>query len=229
MSSEEEDGPRPHVRPEPALDAGALAALVQATRALVDQVRRTRAPAEELDAARDALVECTARLGPWAHDGPWAQAALDGSPGMVGQSRDPMAIFPYSPVIGRLNPLAPPATFRNVDGRVLGEVTIGPPWCGPPNHVHGGVVAALMDELLGVVNVIHDLGAMTGRLTVHYHAPTPLGVSLRLEGEQTGHEGRKVFSHGRMWHGDVLLCEAEGLFVKPRDTSPFSSLPRRDA
>ena len=41
--------------------------------------------------------------------------------------------------------------------------------------------------------------------------------------------GRKVFSKGRMWHGDVLLCEAEGLFVRPKDTSMFSSLARRDA
>jgi hypothetical protein len=31
-----------------------------------------------------------------------------------------------------------------------------------------------------------------------------------------------------MWHGDVLLCEAEGLFVQPKDTSVFSSIARRD-
>lgn len=216
-------------QPDPARDADALAALVHATRILVDRVRRTRAPAEELAAVREALLDCTARLDGWAHDGPWSQASLDGSPGLIGRTRDPMTIFPYSPVIGRLNPLAPPATFHEVDGRIVGEVTLGPPWCGPPNHVHGGVVAALMDELLGVVNVINELGAMTGRLTIHYHAPTPLGVTLRLEGEHTGHEGRKVFSRGRMWHGDVLLCEADGLFVKPKDTSLFSSLARRDA
>lgn len=232
MSRDRRDGPPPTAGAEPDRsrnEADALAELVHATRALVDQVRRTQAPPDELTAAREAIVELTARLDAWAHRGPWAQAALDGSPGLIGQSRDPMAMFPYSPVIGRLNPLAPPATFHNVEGRVLGEVTIGPPWCGPPNHVHGGVVAALMDELLGVVNVIQDLGAMTGRLTVHYRAPTPLGVPLRLEGEHVGHEGRKVFSRGRMWHGDVLLCEAEGLFVKPKDTSLFSSLARRDA
>ena len=58
---------------------------------------------------------------------------------------------------------------------------------------------------------------------------TPLDVPLRLEGEHVGSEGRKVFSKGRMWHGDVLLCEAEGLFVRPKDTSLFSSLARRDA
>ena len=206
-----------------------LAELVHATRALVDQVRRTQAPSEELAAARETILELTAQLDAWAHHGPYAQASLDGSPGVIGQSQDPMAMFPYSPLIGRLNPLAPPATFHNVDGRVVGEVTLGPAYCGPPNHAHGGVVAALMDELLGVVNVIHDLGAMTGRLIVHYRSPTPLNVPLRIEGEHVRSEGRKIFSAGRMWHGDVLLCEAEGLFIRPKDGSLFSSLVRRNA
>ncbi len=212
--------------PEPCGEASShergIESLAEATRELIDRIRRTQAPVEELAAAREAIESITAELEVWAHDGPYAQAALDGSIGLIGQSRDPMRIFPYSPLIGRLNPLAPPAEFRHEDGRVIGEVTLGPAYCGPPHHVHGGVVAALMDELLGTVNVVNGLGAMTGRLTIHYRAATPLGVPLRLEASHTGSEGRKVYAEGRILDGERLLVEAEGLFIRPRDASLFA-------
>lgn len=205
---------------DPAHDPG-IASLAESARALIDRIRRTHAPAEELAAARAAIDAVTEQLDAWIHEGPYAQAALDGSHGLLGQSRDPMQIFPYSPLIGRLNPVAPPAEFRHVDGKVVGEVTLGAAYCGPPHHVHGGVVAALMDELLGTVNVVNGLGAMTGRLTIHYRAATPLGRPLRLEASHTGSDGRKVFAEGRILDGDRLLVEAEGLFIRPRDASLF--------
>lgn len=198
-----------------------IESIVAATRALIDRVRRTRAPEGELAAAREAIEAATARLDAWTHDGPFAQASLDGGVGLIGQSLDPMAIFPYSPVIGRLNPLSPPVTLHHDGGRVFGEVVLGPAYCGPPHHVHGGVVAMLMDELLGTANVVNGLGAMTGRLTIHDRAATPLGVPLRLEAWLTGSEGRKVYAEGRILDGDRVLVEAEGLFIQPKDPSPF--------
>jgi len=217
MSTEQDD---------PATEAAAAAeSLADSTRELIEQIRCSQAPATELEEARAAIEAVTERLADWAHAGPYAQAALDGGVGLIGQSSDPMQIFPYSPLIGRLNPLAPPAEFRHEDGRVIGEVTLGPAYCGPPHHVHGGVVAALMDELLGTVNVVNGLGAMTGRLTIHYRAATPLGVPLRLEASHTGSEGRKVYAEGRILDGERLLVEAEGLFIRPKDTSLFSLEP----
>jgi acyl-coenzyme A thioesterase PaaI-like protein len=203
-------------------EARSAESLAAAARELIDRIRRTQAPADELAAATEAIRAITERLDGWSHQGPYAQAALDGGVGLIGQSHDPMEIFPYSPVIGRLNPLAPPAEFRHQNGRLVGTVTLGPAYCGPPHHVHGGVVAALMDELLGCVNVVNGLGAMTGRLTIHYRAATPLGVPLTLEASHTRSEGRKVHAEGRILDGERLLVEAEGLFIRPRDGSLFS-------
>lgn len=205
----------------------AAESLAASTRELIEQIRCSRAPAAELEAARAAIDAVTEGLASWAHTGPYAQASLDGGVGLIGQSLDPMLIFPYSPIIGRRNPVAPPAEFRHDNGRVVGEVTLGPAYCGPPQHVHGGVIAALMDELLGTVNVINGLGAMTGRLTIHYRAATPLGVPLRLEASHTRSDGRKVYAEGRILDGDRLLVEAEGLFIQPKDASLFS-LERKD-
>ena len=74
-----------------------------------------------------------------------------------------------------------------------------------------------MDELLGAVNVVNDLGAMTGTLTVRYRRPTPLFEEVRMEGRTGEARGRKVFAQGEIWHGDTLLAEAEGVFIKVAD------------
>jgi acyl-coenzyme A thioesterase PaaI-like protein len=189
-------------------------ALAHATRRVIDEVRRTRAPVRDLDAARAALEEAARLLEPHRHGGRLAQADLLGGIGRFGESDDPMVYFPYSPIIGRANPIAPPVELHCEDGVVHGRVRFTAPYCGPPEHVHGGVVAAVFDELLGTVNVANGLGAMTGTLTVRYRRPVPLGPEIRMEGRQAGVDGRKVYAEGTMWDGETLLAESEGVFVQ---------------
>ena len=189
-------------------------ALADATRRVIEEVRTTRAPAAVIEAARQSLLEAARILAPHRHEGGHAQAHLLGGFGRFGQTDDPMEYFPYSPFIGRGNPLALPVVFTVVDGTVRGRATFTPAYCGPPNHVHGGVVAAVFDELLGTVNVVNGLGAMTGTLTVRYRKPTPLLAEITMEGRPAGSSGRKVFAEGTMWHGETLLAEAEGVFIR---------------
>ena len=188
--------------------------LAEATRRVIAEVRATRAPAETRDQARAHLERAAELLAPYRHEGAHAQADLLGGLGRFGETDDPMAYFPYSPFIGRSNPVSLPVEFRVEDGVVHGRAVFTPPYCGPPNHVHGGVVAAVFDELLGTVNVANDLGAMTGTLTVRYRKPTPLLEEIRMEGRSAGVDGRKVYAEGTMWHGDTLLAEAEGIFIR---------------
>ena len=86
----------------------------------------------------------------------------------------PHGVLPLQSLIGRSNPVALPVRFWVEDGVVHGRATFGPLYCGAPDLVHGGVVAAVMDELLGVANVVNGRGAMTGTLTIRYLKPTPL-------------------------------------------------------
>lgn len=198
---------------EQSIDQEAAEALCAVARRALEEVRTTAAPSEVMHEASLRLEEAIGLLAPHAHQGGFAQADLEGGLGLYGQTRDPMEIFPYSPLIGRLNPVAPPVEFF-MDGDVVrGRAVFRPVHCGPPNHVHGGMVAATLDELLGIVNVMQGQGAMTGTLTIKYRAPTPLFEEIRLEGRHAGVEGRKVYAKGSMWHGDVLLAEAEGVFI----------------
>lgn len=137
---------------------------------------------------------------------------------------DPDEIFPYSPVVGRLNPVAPPVriwrAIGDTGGEIHGEMTLGAPYNGPPGSVHGGVIAEVFDEMLGCVCVTHGLGGFTGTLTVVYRSPTPLDTPLALRAWHDRTEGRKIFAKGTIHHGDVLCAEAEGIFIRSDRLSP---------
>ena len=70
-----------------------------------------------------------------------------------------------------------------------------------------------LDELLGLTQSLSGQHGMTGRLTVHYRSPTPLHTELRLEGTLDRSVGRKTLCTGRLYTGEVLCAEAEGLFI----------------
>ncbi len=92
-------------------------------------------------------------------------------------------------------------------------MTFDYPFEGPPTCVHGGVIAELFDELLGLSNILAGLGAMTGTLTIRYRRPTPLLAPIELAARHSGTEGRKVFAWGGMYHEGQLTAEAEGIFI----------------
>jgi acyl-coenzyme A thioesterase PaaI-like protein len=129
----------------------------------------------------------------------------------------------FSPVSGPSNPIAPPLKMRVVDGgdgeqHIEGTVTFGPAYEGPPGHCHGGWIAAIFDELLGFVQMAPGF---TAYLKVDYRAPTPLNRELSLRGWIDHVEGRKRLIRGTCSLDGVLLSEAEGLFIAPRDDEDF--------
>ena len=70
-------------------------------------------------------------------------------------------------MIGFANPVAPPVDVWAVTGEggqreIRGRVTFGYQYEGPPTCVHGGVIAELFDELLGLANIIVGQAGMTG-------------------------------------------------------------------
>jgi len=119
----------------------------------------------------------------------------------------------YSPLVGWLNPLAPPISATVVDGSVVGDVQCGDAYEGPPGCVHGGFIAAGFDELLGFAQSLAGQPGMTGRLEVSYRSPTPLHQPVRYQASVERVEGRKIFTVATLHHGDTLCAQAEGLFI----------------
>ncbi len=205
------DDPAPQVA-QPA----ATEALVDATRALIATQRMADAPADVLAQARSLVQQANALLAPHEFDGLPGQNALRAAYPDREQfaTGDPARFFPYSPVVGPLNAIAPPVVFTFDGERMSGHGTLAAPYTGPPGTVHGGVVAMVLDELLGAVNACLGLGAYTGTLTVRYERPTPIGQELTFDAWVDRTEGRKVFTVGTISAGGDVTARADGVFIR---------------
>jgi acyl-coenzyme A thioesterase PaaI-like protein len=178
-----------------------------ALRLVIERAVATAAPPEVLAQIARELEEVAGAL-----EG-YPQGTLYEGFAETANAPSPRAFFDHSPFMGAAHPIAPPMELSPEDGRIVGRVRFGTAYEGPPGCVHGGFIAAIFDELLGLAQSISGKPGMTARLTVSYRLPTPLHTDLRLEGELVRVEGRKIFTVGRCFHGEVLTAEAEGLFI----------------
>ncbi len=178
-----------------------------AMRTVIDRLVTSDAPEDELRRAVDALERYAERLA--RHPRRLMPAGFAES----ANAGDVNAFFDYSPLIGLSNPIAPPVVLH-VDGDVVrGIVTFGAAYEGPPGHVHGGLIAATFDEVLGFAQSMTGHPGMTGTLAIRYRKPTPLHRELTLEGRVVRVEGRKIMTEGRMVVGETLTAEAEATFI----------------
>jgi acyl-coenzyme A thioesterase PaaI-like protein len=118
-------------------------------------------------------------------------------------------------MMGLANPLAPPLDLGPdlEAGVVRGTTTFGNAYEGAPGCVHGGFLAAALDEALGMACIFSDSPGMTGEFTVRYERPTPTKVPLRIEARLDRVEGRKIYTSGEICAGDTVTVKATGLFI----------------
>jgi acyl-coenzyme A thioesterase PaaI-like protein len=205
--------------------------LAAAMRDVIEHLVSTTATTEELSSAADDLEALAGALRDLprgqSYEG-FAEAANAGeaianragaAAGSAGRAPfgddDPerYAFFDHSPFIGLANPLSPPMSLDYSADRVVGRVTFGSAYEGPPGCVHGGYVAAAFDELLGATQSLSGTQGMTAHLEVDYRRPTPLNTPLVLEAWLDRREGRKIWARGTLHAGDELRAEAEALFI----------------
>ena len=194
-------------------DEEGTASVAASTRALITALRRADAPTESLERAAALINEATALLEPHRVDGTPMQGRLGDSGPIGAQANEPRVFFPWSPIIGPLNPLSANVEFNVVDGRTTGRAFLGAQYNGPPGMVHGGIIALLFDELLGATNVCNGLGGFTGTLSIRYERPTWIERELQLESWVDRVEGRKVFTLGTISIDGEVTARAEGIFI----------------
>jgi acyl-coenzyme A thioesterase PaaI-like protein len=186
---------------------------------LAAAVRRVIAVTVGQPLGEESVAEAATRMAALADRLEAAAAAEKRTRNQPVAEGHPQDIFSTSPMIGFANPVAPPIEVWAVEGEggvreVRGRVTFGYAYEGPPTCVHGGVIAELFDELLGMSNILAGVGAMTGTLKIRYRRPTPLLAPLQLAARHTGKEGRKVFAWGGIFFQGELTAEAEGVFIE---------------
>lgn len=214
--------------PFPVDDPEALAAtekvqgeLAASVRGLIDACVRSRVGPEEMTAVTEEVSALTQRLLAHAQEGPLGlETASDG------RLRDH-----GNPMVGLRNPIAPPLTVTSEGrGATRAVFSLGAAYEGPPGCVHGGILAAIADQVVGVIPATVGLPGMTAYLNTTYRRPTLLGVEHEARGWVERVEGWKVFAGGEFRDPEGrTTVEVEGLFVVPAWAREHLGTPTGDA
>jgi acyl-coenzyme A thioesterase PaaI-like protein len=186
-------------------------------RSMADAVRRLVALTVDSDADAATTATAAARLHALADE--LEPMVKEHRPVKHAGATDPTTShphdhFPLDVVLGPYNPLALPVEMTWDPPVARGRATFTSPYEGPPNLVHGAIIAASFDQVFNVANIKTGVAGPTAYLHVEYKRPTRLHVPLVFEGWVDRTEGRKSFCHGRIVQDGTVTCEAEGLFIR---------------
>lgn len=121
--------------------------------------------------------------------------------------------FPDCVVSGQANPMGVAMVVHRESDDAVATLTMGAAFEGAPGRAHGGIVAAVFDDTMGFVLSMHSTPAFTGRLSVSYLAPAPLGTPVQFRARLRERTGRKLWIDGEATGSDGRFAEAEGLFI----------------
>lgn len=205
----------------------ALRKLNSAIQELCQRAYISRAPSLILYIACGFIWLLTRIISVRIYPGPYPnyeQMFLDHRAAITQSNITPEYALPFSPYVGRFNPISPAFTFtiKKPGELVTADVVAPVTFAGPPNIVHGGMVAGIFDDLLGAVNWSGENSGFTGTLTVRYHRHTPILKPIKMKAELVKREGRKTFVRGEMLFEGELTASAEAIFVRPK-TQPTQS------
>jgi uncharacterized protein (TIGR00369 family) len=99
--------------------------------------------------------------------------------------------------------------------RIRGTFKIGAEYQGGPGFVHGGIIATLLDEVMGKVTRFRKVRAVTAELQVEYLRPVPVDADLILEGWEVESKGRSFYYAGEIRSAaGAVLARGRGRFVE---------------
>lgn len=102
----------------------------------------------------------------------------------------------------------------NVKRRIVGRFVLGNTYQGGGGFAHGGIIALLLDEVMGKVCRFREVRAVTAELTVEYLKPVRVADEIIVESHEVEQKGRNLFMAGEIRsHGGEVLARGRGRFV----------------
>ena len=104
--------------------------------------------------------------------------------------------------------------FVDDDHRIVCRVRVPRRFEGPPGHVHGGVIATLLDEAMSKANRQFGIVAMTRHMEVDYLKPVPLLTPLELSATHISAAGRQHRCEAQIADAsNHVLARGKALFI----------------
>lgn len=191
--------------------------LVERVRELVEAVAMTDVDADARAAAAEQIAAIASALRSTRRD----QALLlvrhpDGRVESMVQAGSGRLNPQAPPVEWLVRPTEPPPGSTPVPVEVRARCTFTAAHAGSPGRVYGGVLALVLDEVLGVAARAAGASGMTVVLSVSLKGGTPFGVPVEIVGRYTGSEGRKSLASGEVLVDGVVSAEATAIYVQER-------------
>jgi acyl-coenzyme A thioesterase PaaI-like protein len=182
---------------DPPGSARAAVRLSAALRRLVDTTTGSNADAELLDQVAGEVERLDSRLSPYSEESRYPQSErLGGREGMMISH----------PVIGPINPFAPRVIMTPSGDELVGSVTYGAAYEGPPGFVHGGHISSGFDAILAMTAGVHGRGGVTKWLHVDFLKPTPLHVEVHYVGTIDERRERSTTVRAELRVGDAVCA-----------------------
>ena len=129
----------------------------------------------------------------------------------------PIEHIDYCFVCGKKNPIGLHTVIKKDGDKIIGEFISKKEHEGPRGLLHGGLIAALLDEVM--VHLAHTVispgqDTPTASLSIRFHRPVPTGKKIILEATTTGKHSKLVEAQASVKFEDgTLVAKAEGKFI----------------
>ena len=170
------------------------------------------APIELLDEVTRELDRLTGRLVQGASRSR-SEVRSDGQFGEPPPNGSVMTSYDERPVSGRASPWGLDIEVRRDGDEAVASLTLRAAHEGAPGRSHGGIVAALFDDVFGFMLQIEPEIAFTGELSLRYEAGVPIGEQLRCRVRLERRERRKLYMTG-----ELTLLATEQVLVRSAAT-----------
>ena len=107
------------------------------------------------------------------------------------------------------------AYFRKPnDPDLYAKAWFGAKTMGPPGHVHGGAMAATLDEAMGAVCWMNGHKVVAATITINFLAMLPIETETIVEARIEKIDGRKVQLRSSIKNpSGLVVTEGSGLFI----------------
>lgn len=103
--------------------------------------------------------------------------------------------------------------YQDQELHLKARIWFGPETEGPPDNAHGGSIAAVLDEVLGLSAWAAGYPIVVGNLSVNFRNLLPLQKVVTVESKIISAEGRKVMVHGRIFCEKTTYAAGECLCI----------------
>jgi uncharacterized protein (TIGR00369 family) len=127
----------------------------------------------------------------------------------------PLERYPQCFVCGDKNPIGLNVPFYFKDDKVVAEYTAGPNFQGYKDILHGGILSALLDEVMIRAILVREISCLTSEIKVRFKKMVKIGDKLSLEGRMIGEKGKLLLAEGKITNQDhEVVAEGEGKFIR---------------